>query len=225
MISEPTLDTLDITGTAGSEHIPLQEQKQRTWRNERETRNMTTTNDDTTTKLTIELVPQTCWGSNLRKFPGFPWDKARRLVAAAAGNRCEICGGRGNRHPVECHEVWSYHEPGDELGDELGIDPVQRLDRLIALCPACHTVKHWGLAMIRENRGEIPVGATLAHLCEVNGWSKDQATTHVDEAAHVWTHRSEFTWNLDLTEATAYGASPAVARVLPAKKRSAWSEA
>jgi len=38
------------------------------------------------------------------------WDRLRRQVAAEAGERCEIFGGRGRRWPVECHEVWDYDE-------------------------------------------------------------------------------------------------------------------
>lgn len=38
--------------------------------------------------------------------------------------------------PVECHEVWDYDDDRK----------IQRLERRVALCPACHEVKHAGLA-------------------------------------------------------------------------------
>ena len=76
------------------------------------------------TRLTVELVPSTCWFTNVRSHVSRAvWDRLRRQVAEAAGGRCEVCGGRGRRWPVECHEVFSYDD--DER--------VQRLERLVAL--------------------------------------------------------------------------------------------
>jgi hypothetical protein len=99
---------------------------------------------DSTPRLTIELVPRTCWFSNVRdQVPRGDWDRIRREVYERAGKRCEVCSGRGSRHPVECHEVWEYDETAH----------VQRLVRMIALCPACHEVKHIGLAGLK-GRGE-----------------------------------------------------------------------
>jgi len=47
-------------------------------------------------------------------------DRLRRQVPAEAGDRCDICGGRGRRWPVECHEVRDYDDQRK----------VQRLDGL-----------------------------------------------------------------------------------------------
>lgn len=62
-------------------------------------------------RLTVELVPRTSWYSNVRSnvLPGV-WDRLRRPVFGRARSRCEICGGRGPAHPVECHEVWEYDD-------------------------------------------------------------------------------------------------------------------
>ncbi len=63
------------------------------------------------TQLTVELVPRTCWFSNLRsELSKEEWDRLRRPVFERAGNRCEVCGGKGTQHPVECHEVWEYDD-------------------------------------------------------------------------------------------------------------------
>jgi hypothetical protein len=60
------------------------------------------------TRLTVELVPSTCCTPRAveraegRVGPaGLPGGRRR-------GDRCEICGGRGRRRPVESHEVWDY---------------------------------------------------------------------------------------------------------------------
>jgi hypothetical protein len=151
---------------------------------------------DSTPRLTIELVPRTCWFSNVRdRVSREDWDRMRKQVYEHAGRRCEVCGGRGSRHPVECHEVWEYDET----------TAVQRLVRMVALCPACHEVKHMGLAGIK-GRGEI----AAAHLAEVNGWTAQVSAGYIDQAFDVWKERSARTWSLDVSALTAYGIDPAL---------------
>ena len=137
------------------------------------------------TRLTVELVPSTCWYTNVRSnVPEAAWDRLRRRVAAEAGRRCEICGGRGRRWPVECHEVWHYDDD----------TKVQRLERLVALCPPCHEVKHAGLA---STRGRLP--AVVEHLADVNGWSTEDAELYLEAAFEQWAGRSRHRWTLDIS--------------------------
>ena len=45
-------------------------------------------------RLTVELVPQTCWFSNVRsEVTSADWNRIRRYVYERAGHSCEICGG------------------------------------------------------------------------------------------------------------------------------------
>jgi hypothetical protein len=135
--------------------------------------------------LTIELVPKTCWYSNVRSHVSREeWDRLRHAVYRAAGNACEICGGRGSRWPLECHEVWRYD---DELH-------VQKLERLIGLCPQCHEVKHIGLAGVRGRQGKA-----LAHLARVNGWSQEDARLYLEACFEQWSRRSQHEWTLDIS--------------------------
>jgi hypothetical protein len=151
---------------------------------------------DPAPRLTIELVPQTCWFSNVRDQVSNPdWDRIRKRVYARAGRRCEVCGGRGRQHFVECHEVWEY--------DDTAL--VQRLVRMIALCPACHQVKHMGLAGLR-GRGE----QASAHLAKVNHWTPLVTARYIDQAFVVWRERSDRTWSLDLSALAAYGIDAAI---------------
>jgi len=137
------------------------------------------------TRLTVELVPSTCWYTNVRSnVPKAVWDRLRRRVAAEAGRRCEICGGRGRRWPVECHEVWDYDDDRK----------IQRLERLAALCPACHEVKHAGLA---SKRGRLP--QVIGHLATVNGWSENDAALYLEGVFEQWSARSRHQWTLDIT--------------------------
>ena len=78
------------------------------------------------TKLTIELVPSTSWFNNVRsQVSAQEWDIIRHIVYAKANNICEICGGKGNKHAVECHEIWEYDDK----------EHIQKLIGMIALCP------------------------------------------------------------------------------------------
>jgi hypothetical protein len=102
--------------------------------------------------------------------------------------RCTICGGRGRRWPVECHEVWSYE------WDEENQRHVQRLVSLVSLCPLCHEVKHFGLAELK-GRGTV----ALAHLRAVNAWIDDQVQIHLLRVRVQFQTRSEVEWWLDTT--------------------------
>ena len=136
-------------------------------------------------KLTVELVPESSWGDNLRsRFKPSEWDLLRKACYEQAGHKCEICGGKGRRHPVECHEIWNYD---DDQG-------VQTLKGLIALCPSCHEVKHIGRAMA------VGLGdRALAHLVKVNGITQAEAVAHVGDAFVQWRTRSQRPWILDIS--------------------------
>ena len=137
------------------------------------------------TKLTIELVPKGQWGANLRsELPKAEWDRLRKATYAKAGHQCEICGGRGPKWPVECHERWRYDEE----------TKTQHLEGLIALCPSCHEVKHMGRSM------SVGKGAkAMEHLMKVNGWSNTDALHYVEAAFETWTRRSKEQWSEDLS--------------------------
>ncbi len=135
--------------------------------------------------LTIELVPESSWGDNLRsRLKKADWDILRRAQYKAAGYHCEICGGKGRRHPVEGHEVWDYNDQ----------TYTQTLTRLIALCPACHLVKHFGFACLQGRELQA-----LDHLMRVNKWTKAQADVHIEAAFELHAKRSLHRWTLDLT--------------------------
>ncbi len=144
-----------------------------------------------TQMLTVELVPQSAWGKNLRsELSKKNWDKLRKQTYENAGHHCEICMGQGRKHPVECHEVWDYNHK----------TKVQKLIGLVALCPACHQVKHFGLAQIQGREKQA-----LAQMKKVNGWTEREAREHVRDAARLWNERSTYEWTLDLSWLTTVG--------------------
>ena len=137
-------------------------------------------------KLKPEMIPRTSFFKNLRSILSTKeWDIVRRKVYAQANYKCEICGGKGNRHPVECHELWSYDYKTQ----------IQKFTGLIALCPACHEVVHIGLAQVRGRYKNAH-----NHLMKVNGIGSYEATEIVDNAFEEWQGRSMFKWELDISE-------------------------
>lgn len=143
------------------------------------------------TLLTVELVPRTCWFSNVRsEVSPEEWDRLREATYRRAGNRCEVCGGRGPRWPVEAHEIWRYNDTAR----------TQTLLGLIALCPACHRVKHIGLA---EAKGHGR--SAIKHLARVNGWSVEDAEAYVEVQFEIWSRRSHHDWTLDISWLEQFG--------------------
>lgn len=138
-------------------------------------------------KLSCELVPSNQWGTNLRSVlvPAV-WDALRKACYERAGHRCEICNGVGKLHPVECHETWEYTD---------GPVFIQKLTGLIALCPACHKVKHLGFAL---SQGKRAYYSALGHLKEVNGWSEDKLYDYVATQFQIHAIRSQQTWIMNL---------------------------
>lgn len=144
--------------------------------------------------LTVELVPSTCWFKNVRsEVSPADWDRLKRMTSEAANHRCEVCGGRGPRWPVEAHEVWHYDD----------LTHVQTLAGMVALCPDCHSVKHIGLAMARGREKQA-----LAHLARVNGWTPEDAQLYVEVQFEVWSKRSSHSWILDISWLEQYGITP-----------------
>lgn len=142
-------------------------------------------------RLSIELVPQSCWFSNVRSVVSkTQWDKIRKQVATKAWDVCEICGGVGPNYPVECHEIWSYDDKKQ----------IQKLEGMIALCPDCHRVKHFGFAQIQGKGKEA-----LQHLMKINDLTKKRAEKYVKEAFELWALRSTKKWALDISYLSEYG--------------------
>lgn len=136
-------------------------------------------------KLIVELVPRTCFFSNLRSnLSKKDWDKLRHLTIEKANHRCEICGSTGNGSSLECHEIWKYDDANN----------TQTLTGLIALCKACHRSKHMALA--RHKGWE---GVAEDHLMRINDWDRQTLDIYLEEVFLVFERRSTENWNLDIS--------------------------
>lgn len=134
--------------------------------------------------LTIELVPSSNWYNNVRSQMKVNWDDIRRTSYRRAGYKCEICGGVGDKHPVECHEIWEFDMDSK----------VQKLTGLTSLCPMCHKAKHIGLAFIKGEEKEV-----IKHIKKVNNWANADVNKYINEAFQIHDILSKKNWILDLS--------------------------
>lgn len=118
------------------------------------------------------------------------WDSLRKQVYNKAWDTCEICGGVGPKHPVECHEIWHYDD--QKL--------IQKLIGMIALCPDCHMVKHIGLAGLCGNEDKA-----IRHFMKVNQVSQKETKKYITKAFEKWAERSTKEWTLDISVLQEYG--------------------
>jgi len=141
-------------------------------------------------KLTIELVPESSWYSNVRsQVSKKTWDVIRRNCYKKASHKCEICNGKGPKWPVECHEIWKYND----------VKHMQVLEGFIALCPACHSVKHIGYAQMSGNYLQA-----IEQLKKVNNISDREAYEYVEECFELWQDRSKYDWAIDISLIAEY---------------------
>lgn len=137
-------------------------------------------------KLEIELVPKTCFGKNLRNLMDkSDWNILRRDTYYAFGYKCGICLADGK---LNCHEIWEYDED----------NYTQRLVGFIALCDLCHRVKHYGLAMMMAEKGQLDIFKVIEHFMKVNECSHEEFLRHRAIASLDWKRRSKHSWTLDL---------------------------
>ena len=135
-------------------------------------------------KLKFELVPESCWCSNLRsELPKEVWDVIRKKAYARAKGRCMICGSPTTR--LEAHEQWRYD---DERG-------VQSLENVIAICKSCHEVIHIGRTQLIGREEEA-----CKHFMKVNGCSYADYRKALGEATAIHRERSRKEWQLDVSK-------------------------
>lgn len=144
--------------------------------------------DDKEYKLNFEFVPDGCWYSNLRSIMPDKWKIIRKNAVARAGGRCMICGAPSSR--LEAHERWEYDEQ----------HAVQRLKDVIAVCPACHAVIHYGRTSLKGD-----ARAAEDHFMKVNGCSYAEMRAALGRANADHARRNAVPeWSLDVRAALGY---------------------
>ena len=137
-------------------------------------------------KLSIDLLPKGAWGNDLSKtLLKKDWDTLREACYARSNHRCAICGASGD---LDAHEVWEFNIK----------TKTQTLKDIIALCSACHGVKHM------RNSERIGYGdSAKAHFIKVNKCSAVALAGNYAEAQMLFEERNEIErWKIeaDLTK-------------------------
>jgi len=140
--------------------------------------------------LEIELVPATCFFSNVRSaISASQWKIISKQVRAQAYNICEICQS-SLQQPLHCHEVWEYNDTKQ----------IQKLIKMVALCRSCHQVKHFGLARVQGKEKQA-----IQHFIKVNKISGKLAEKYIEQSFIIWRDRSSKEWTLDISILNDYG--------------------
>ncbi len=135
-------------------------------------------------KLNFELVPDSCWYSNLRsELPPVVWDFIRKKAYARAGGKCMICGAPTAR--LEAHEQWEYDDK----------KCVQRLKNIVAVCRSCHEVIHIGRTQLMGREREAS-----EHFMKVNNCTYADYRAALGAANEKHRERSKKEWELDISK-------------------------
>jgi len=136
-----------------------------------------------------ELVPASSWNSNLRAvLPKEDWKKISGNVCSHG--ICMNCGGRGSaidpdkKSGLEAHEEWSYDDK----------NKVQKLVRIVALCPDCHLIRHMGFASTKGWSDSVRM-----HMESVTGMTRTEAINIINKTFDEFEERSRHEWTLDIT--------------------------
>ena len=139
-------------------------------------------------KLNIQLVPTTCYGSNLRsRLRPCEWNKIRKAVYAKEeidGKKyCHICGDLCKS--LDAHEIWEYDEENH----------VQKLVDIIGICKPCHNTIHYGRARVTGYEKEA-----IEQYIKVNKCKKKDLKVELAQAEKNHTRQSKIEdWKLDVT--------------------------
>lgn len=143
-------------------------------------------------KLTIELVPTTLWGKNIREYIGQKaWKEIKNIIFEQEGKKCYICNFKGL---LDLHETWHYDD----------VNKIQKLVALHHLCKKCHAIKHLGFSFLTDE-GEYSLKSIglnkemiINHYCKINNCSKKDFEEHKDEAFKIQSERSLYEWKQDI---------------------------
>ena len=135
-------------------------------------------------KLNFEIVPTGAWNNNMRTvLSKKAWDYIRKDAYARANGKCSICGRQVKR--LEAHERWSYNK----------LAAIQKLEEVIAICHACHSVIHIGRTQLLGFEDDAIKHFRKVNGCDYQGYIKalSNATVKSVELSTVGE------WSLDLT--------------------------
>ena len=132
--------------------------------------------------LETELVPETCWYTNLRSIlTQKNWRMLSQAVRERSGGVCPICGMETPMEELDAHETWGYNDITHE----------QYLEKIVGICDNCHMVKHIG----KTNIDGLYEVAREWHAA-VNDVSVEESEKIIANDFQVWKERSQHDWRL-----------------------------
>ena len=138
--------------------------------------------------LYVDLIPSSCWFTSVRYcIEPADWQRLSNGIRERADHKCEICGEGENKEAglfLEAHERWEF------IPETFN----QVLRRIICLCSLCHRTTHYGYAQVVGQEEMVK-----AHFIAINGVSREELDSHIQEAFEIWGERNEQTWALDLS--------------------------
>ncbi len=138
-------------------------------------------------KIKFELVPDGCWGYNLRSILSKEqWDYIKKYVKSKSGGKCTVCGAKSSR--LDAHEKWRYD----------GESATVILEDIIAVCRDCHNAIHMNRTLLCGN-GERAEN----HYMAVNGASYAEYREALGKANEIQRKLNSISeWKLDMSALT-----------------------
>lgn len=135
-------------------------------------------------KLKIELVPDSCWCSNLRSILSKKqWDFIKKDAKQRANGKCSICGKPSTS--LDAHEDWEYNEETN----------TQILKDVKAICKDCHSVIHIGFTSLKGNLERAEKHYQKVNGCTYAEFIKDLGDANIDHQRRNKVNE----WKLDLS--------------------------
>ena len=134
--------------------------------------------------IDFELIPASSWCNNLRNIlTRQQWTNISKVVRNKTDGNCEICG--RNVKTLHAHETWEFDY----------ITNMQKLIKIRAVCPMCHSTIHIGRSAILGK--ELPA---LKWYAKLNNISFEEAKSDENKALEIYEQRSKINWNIDINE-------------------------
>jgi len=158
--------------------------------------------------LRMEIVPEPAWYFNLRKmFTATMWGLVRNRVYGEFWYTCPFCHKEfwdlekqewQIKSPVggglHAHEIWTYDDDKH----------IQTCEGIVALCPACHGIKHMVLTQKRAQEKELKMADVISHFCTVNNCMPSDFDEILKFEMNVFYFRNNFEWTCEIGDYMEY---------------------
>jgi len=138
--------------------------------------------------LPLSLLPISTYGQRLSGdlIPAYQWTRIKRWTYQQSNYCCDVCGGVGKTYPVEAHEVWNFDDK----------KYIQKLQKVIALCPLCHQTVHLRGTLV--HKGKKAYKKCIEHLVKLNKWDWLTAQMYIEQETTKCLERSKYIYEVNI---------------------------